>query len=95
MKHKSLYKTVTYRLGSIILTVLLLRAFKMGWLTIGLYTFTSQLIKAIFYYLHEKMYKWIKRRYIVKGKFTRKEFNNRKKKIRKAYIKYKEKNERI
>lgn len=68
MKHKSLYKTVTYRIGSIILTVVLLRAFKLGWLTIGLYTLTSQLIKAIFYYLHEKMYKWIKRRYIIQNK---------------------------
>lgn len=61
MKHKSLYKTLTYRITSIIITVAVLRLFVKEWYIITHVTIWSQLLKAIWYYAHEKIYKAIKR----------------------------------
>jgi len=66
MKNKSLWKTLTYRIGSIVITVILLRIFMDSWYKISAYTLISQTIKALFYYSHEKIYRWYKRRFIIK-----------------------------
>ena len=67
MKHKSLYKTLTYRVTSIIITVVVLRLFVKEWYIITHVTVWSQLLKAVWYYMHEKIYKAIKRRRIKNG----------------------------
>lgn len=61
MKHKSLCKTLTYRITSIIITVVVLRLFVKEWYIITHVTVWSQLLKAIWYYCHEKLYKLIKK----------------------------------
>ena len=67
MRHKSLYKTLTYRITSVIITVVVLRVFVDEWYVIGKITLISQALKAVWYYAHEKIYKAIKRR-IINGK---------------------------
>lgn len=63
MKNKSLYKTISWRLFSILSDVVILNIFFDGW-KIGVFVLVSQSMKTIAYYGHEKLYKWIKRRKI-------------------------------
>lgn len=64
MRHKSLYKTLTYRITSIAITVAVLRLFVDEWYIITHITIVSQALKAVWYYCHEKLYKLIKRRWL-------------------------------
>lgn len=66
MKYKSISKTVTYRVFSITVTIVLLRIFFDSWLQIGLYTVVSQSIKTFGYWIHEYIYKIIKRKRLIK-----------------------------
>ena len=67
MKHKSLYKTLTYRITSVAITIVVLRIFMDEWYVIGKITLVSQALKAVWYYAHEKIYKVIKRTIIKKN----------------------------
>jgi len=66
IRHKSIYKTISYRIGSIIITVTLLRFFMDSWVQISAYTLLAHSVKMGWYYVHEKLYRYIVRRFILK-----------------------------
>ena len=66
MKYKSIYKTITYRLGSTLITIGLLQFFLDSWAKIGLYIVLAHALKMTWYFFHEKLYRYIKRRFILK-----------------------------
>ena len=66
MKYKSIYKTISYRIGSIIITMVLLRFFMDDWVQISAYTLLAHSVKMVWYFAHEKLYRYIKRRFVMK-----------------------------